>query len=661
MVDTQILNEFLQVKYLVKWDWSPDGKSIAYIWDDGGQLDIWLAKYGTSDLENNVCLKTKVSDFEWLPETDKLFVVAHDGLHLLSSNSNIPSKPIFITNRSISGLSCSPNGSKLFFGVQGKAFMYDVNAQIVQELNLPGRVVPGRGLAIAVWAPSGEKFAFCFRDVDTYTQIGVADIKGNLLWKSHGIASLGDFCWFDENCLYYVKPLNFGMSADLMLLEFSNVKPKSRLLMHLAGTNNGPLLSTKVLPSPDRTKVLFLLENDGYAHHYVMDRDTEKLKQVTFGQCEDFGHAGDQAVWSLDSSSFLYSSNKDASGERHIFKHCLKTNSDTKIISLAGTNSLPKISSMGKLAFVHCDEYRNMDIWVSDLQGQNPEQLTFSMPKTLTPERQHASEEISFESVGGLTIYGYLMKPKNVPENVKIPALVWVHGGPVRQMRPGWHPLHSYALFHGLNQYLVHQGYAILSVNYRGGIGYGRDFRHGLFNKMGVDDVVDVVKAGEYLKSLPYVDSEKVGVWGLSYGGYMTLHSLTQYPEAFKAGVNLAGIWDFVQWTKWADGRYGKGTSLFKAYLGGEPEDSPEVYSQASPATFADNLTRPLMNLHGTADANVDFEQLDRIAKDCVELGKCHENVYYPDEVHTFAKRVTWLDAIPRIERFLDKHLKGIS
>ena len=296
-------------------------------------------------------------------------------------------------------------------------------------------------------------------------------------------------------------------------------------------------------------------------------------------------------------------------GERHIFKHCLKTGTDTKVIGLEGTNSMAKLSSKGKICFVHCDQYRNMDIWVANPDGQNPVQVTFSMPEALTPEKQFVSEEVSFESAGGLTIYGYLMKPKNIAEGTKIPALVWVHGGPVRQMRPGWHPLRTYALFHGLNQYLVHRGYAVLSVNFRGGIGYGRDFRNALFHKMGVDDVADVVNAAKYLKSLPYVDPDRVGVWGISYGGYMTLHSLTQYPDVFKAGVNIAGIWDFIQWTKWADGHYGKGAGLFKAYLGGEPEDSPNCMLKLF-RLLRRQHDQTLLNLHGTADANVDFELL---------------------------------------------------
>ncbi len=653
------LEEFLSIKSLGKWNWSPDGTLIAYIWNDGGVTDLWLTEPGGLGPKKITRAKEGVADFQWLPGASRLFVIVDNGLYLVWADGRQPAKPILKATGKLSGLSCSPEGSTLAFGWDGKACLYDVKSGSLKQLNLQEQVVQAYGAdGIVQWSPSGAKFAYSFKDAENYQQVGVCEADGKVLWKSHGAASLKDLCWFDEEHLYFVKPLEFGSAADLMLLGFSNEKPELEVLMHLKGSGKGTLLSTKALPSPDRSKVLFLLENDGFAHHYVMDRVKSSFRQVTFGECEDFGHAGDEAVWLPDSSGFLYSSNKDARGQRHIFRHCLDTGTDEKIIGLSGTNSVPKLASTRKIAFVHCDAYRSMDIWVSDFDGTGPAQATFSMPETLTSDKQYVPEEVSFKSAGGLTIYGYLMKPRNIPEGSKVPAIVWCHGGPIRQMRPGWHPLPDYALFHGFNQYLVQQGYVVLSVNYRGGVGYGRDFRQAIYNKMGVDDVADVVNAGKFLKSLPFVDPDRVGVWGLSYGGYMTLHSVTQYPDVFRCGVNIAGIWDFAQYTRWAEGIYGKGTGLFKVYLGGEPEAAPELYAQASPVTFLANMKEPLMSLHGTADANVDFEQLDRIVEDCVKHGKHHEAVYYPGEVHTFAKRVTWLDAIPKIEKFIAQHLE---
>ena len=195
-------------------------------------------------------------------------------------------------------------------------------------------------------------------------------------------------------------------------------------------------------------------------------------------------------------------------------------------------------------------------------------------------------------------------------------------------------------------------------VNFRGGIGYGREFRNGIYNKMGVDDIADVVGAGRYLKDLPYVDAERVAVWGLSYGGYMTLTALTKYPEEFCMGINLAGIWDFAQWSYWIRERYGRETGGFDLYFGGTPEESPELYQVGSPCNYKENLCRPIINLHGTADANVDFAQMDRIVTDCLKMGAEYEAYYYPDESHSFTHRRTWADAFAKIEREFDKRMK---
>ncbi|HQE49591.1 MAG TPA: alpha/beta fold hydrolase [Fervidobacterium sp.] len=657
MSDMTLLKEFLSLKYLGKWDWSPSGRYIAFIWNDGGAKNLWIVQPEVSAAKKTLPTKDQVSDFSWLPESETLFYADGNGIYRLSASSQEGPQLVYGGGEAILGVSCSPDGSEVAFSQGGRLYKIDTTTHAIEEIDLPGSLSLAGGLGTTGWSPSGNKIAFSFQDVETYHQIGVVEKDGTLIWKSHYKADCSDFCWLDEENLYFAIHRDFGASTDLMVVSFSSGKPCVNRFMVIEGSGKGPVLSTRMQLSPDRTKGLLLLEDTGFAHYHLVDWEKRTLRQVTFGNCEDFGHAGDFAAWYPDSSAFLYSSNKNEKGQRQLFRCTLDNSLAQEVISLPGTNSMPKFSSDGRIAFVHCDSYRNMDLWVCDGEGRNLQQITFSMPDSLTEEKQFVPEEVSFKSAGDITIYGYLMKPKHIAPGEKIPGLVWVHGGPVRQMRPGWHPLASYALFHSLNQYLVHRGYAVLSVNFRGGIGYGRDFRDALYHKMGIDDVADVVNAGRFLKSLPYIDSERVGVWGLSYGGYMTLHSLTQYPKEFKAGVNIAGIWDFSQYTRWAEKRYGKGAGLFKIYLGGDPEDAEDLYAQASPATFAEKMSDPLMSLHGTKDANVDFEQLDHIIKDCVKLRKSHEAIYYPDETHTFTHRHTWLDAIPKIERFFSENL----
>jgi dipeptidyl aminopeptidase/acylaminoacyl peptidase len=383
------------------------------------------------------------------------------------------------------------------------------------------------------------------------------------------------------------------------------------------------------------------------------------MRQLVGGGHEDFAYAGDEPSWAPDSRRAAFSSSNGDLHERHIWIIDALTGAMSKKDSLPGTNGQPKWSpDGGKILFAHSDVYKNLDLWVMDAASSgDPRQITHSMPANWTPANISVPEHVTYKGAQDWEIHGFLTRPAGFDPSKKYPALVWVHGGPVRQMRQGFHPLHSYAVFHAFHQYLAQKGYVSLSINFRGGIGYGRTFRTGLYRKMGVDDVTDVVNAGMYLKSMPFVDADRVAVWGLSYGGYMTLHAMTQYPDVFAMGINVAGIWDFTQWTRWIQSRRGSQGGLFVTYFGGFPEESPELYRIGSPFTYAENLKNPLINVMGTADANVDFEQLDRIVLDCVRLGKTYEAYYYPKEVHMFRWRTTWADAFPKIEREFEKYL----
>ena len=280
------------------------------------------------------------------------------------------------------------------------------------------------------------------------------------------------------------------------------------------------------------------------------------------------------------------------------------------------------------------------------------------MPAAWRPEVQTVGEPVTFPAHDGFQVPGYLFVPQH-REGERLPAIVWLHGGPMRQMRYGWHPMPSYALFDAFNQWFVQHGYVVLSVNYRGGIGYGKDFEQANHMAMLQVDLGDVIAAARYLRTLDFVDPDRIGVYGLSYGGYLTLGALTKHPGTFCMGINIAGIWDEEQWCRWADERYPGAAAYFRSKLGWSEHEHPDVWREASPKNFVEGLNVPLINFHGTADANVDFGQLDAIIRDCVEHGKYYEAYYYPDEVHVFRWRKTWRDALPRMLQAFERYLRG--
>ncbi|MBX6723385.1 MAG: S9 family peptidase [Dactylosporangium sp.] len=285
--------------------------------------------------------------------------------------------------------------------------------------------------------------------------------------------------------------------------------------------------------------------------------------------------------------------------------------------------------------------------------------LTHSMPEAWTAEEIVEPEHVTIESEGGLVIHADLFVPRGLDTSREHPGLVYVHGGPIRQMRRGWHPMRPYSVFYSFNQLLLQRGYVVISVDYRGGTGYGVEYERANFHQMARADMEDCVAAARHLAALPYVDERRIGIWGLSYGGYMTLACLTKRPDVFAMGINIAGLWDTKQWAEWvAEKAPGPGNMLAaRAGLVGPLADA-DALRESSPRNFVEGLRRPLLNLHGTADGNVDFAQLDRIVEDCTAHGKDFAALYYPGETHMFTKRETWRDAFGRMLDAFDRYLK---
>ncbi len=696
------LQEVLDLQYLEKWRWSPDGRYLAYLLDDGGVADLWCVEPGSGRTTQLSDAEHGVSDFSWHPTGGELLYAQDGNLHRVILDGELfDVDEITRSNRKIQSPTYSPSGEHFGFICEGDLWIHSNISGSTYSLSLPkGNVMPGAfGLQEGLcWSPEGTKVLFRFRDEEKILHVGVASSEGQLLWRTTGLAELSaGVDWLDDRRFLFavskqqptvrtfhiatlpehVQRVHAEIAAcnNIAVPSVVDVQVEDVYRQEAKGTP-GALRVSGAWPEPAGERILFLTEDDGWAHLYLYDpSDKGELEQLTFGECEDFGHMGDTPCWAPGGHYVCYSSNRTGSGRRQLWLLDVDERTNYQLTELPGTSVQPQWSPNceGRLAFLHCDEHRSADLWVMDFapgevnddlqlsEGADTLRvLTQTKPETWTDEKDIIPQEVTFEGAEDWKIHGYLFTPPGAGEDeVTYPAVVWVHGGPIRQMREGFHPSRPYALFYAFSQYLAHRGYATLMVNFRGGIGYGREFRNGIYGKMGVDDIKDVVGAGRYLKELPYIDAARVGVWGLSYGGYMTLTALTKYPDEFRMGINLAGIWDFAQWMHWIHAKHGRHMGGFEVYFKGSPEQNPELYRVGSPCTYKDNLKRPLINLHGTADANVDFAQMDRIVKDCVDLGCDYEAYYYPDEAHAFVLRSTWADAFGKIEREFDKYLKG--
>lgn len=292
------------------------------------------------------------------------------------------------------------------------------------------------------------------------------------------------------------------------------------------------------------------------------------------------------------------------------------------------------------------------NLFLYNFETKEVKQLTNTMSKEIDPNDLVAGEVIRFKSFDGMEIPSLLYKPKGLKAGEKVPALLFIHGGPGGQTRLNYSPI---------IQHLVNHGYAILAVNNRGSSGYGKTFFAADDRKHGDEDLRDCVESKKFLATLPYIDMDKVGIMGGSYGGYMTMAALAFTPEEFKVGVNLFGVTNWIRTLKsippwWEAGRKGLYVEL------GDPftADSVALYNK-SPLFHTDKITKPFIVLQGSNDPRVLQIESDEIVANARKNGVPVEYVIFPDEGHGFVKKENNIKASEEILKFVDKYLKGVE
>jgi dipeptidyl aminopeptidase/acylaminoacyl peptidase len=254
-------------------------------------------------------------------------------------------------------------------------------------------------------------------------------------------------------------------------------------------------------------------------------------------------------------------------------------------------------------------------------------------------------QQAIFKSADNYEIHGQLFLPKNLKPGEKRPALIFIHGGSMRQMLLGWHYMYYYANSYAMNQYLANRGYVVLAVNYRSGIGYGRAFREAPNRAgRGASEYQDIVAAGKYLQSRADVDGKRIGLWGGSYGGYLTAMGLARNSDLFAAGVDMHGVHDWP-----TDNWDGKNI----------PAELTKLAHDSSPVAAVDTWKSPVLFIHGDDDRNVYFTQtvdlVARLRARNVEI----EQLIFPDEIHDFLLHKDWLAAYHATADFFDRKLNG--
>jgi dipeptidyl aminopeptidase/acylaminoacyl peptidase len=388
-------------------------------------------------------------------------------------------------------------------------------------------------------------------------------------------------------------------------------------------------------------RLVFASEKDGWAHLYSVSANGGPETALTPGNYEV-----ENVAWSPDRSYVVVASNNGDIDHRHLWKVNVAGGKLEQLTSGSTIEMYPVIVNGGKqIAFMHSTAYRPFLPYIAsaDLKGKTllaPQAL----PREFPADQLTEPEQVIFKAADGLEIHGQFFKPKGATG--KAPAVVFMHGGPIRQMLLGWHYSYYYHNAYAMNQYLASRGYAVLSVNYRAGIGYGREFREAKHRgARGASEYQDIVAAGKYLKGRSDIDSKRVGLWGGSYGGFLTAMGLARDSELFAAGVDLHGVHDW-------SARVGRGPGG-----GGSPE-LIKLARESSPISSVDKWKSPVLLIHGDDDRNVAFSQTVDLVRKLREHGVQFEELIFPDEIHDFLRHQDWLRAYHAALDFFDRRLK---
>jgi dipeptidyl aminopeptidase/acylaminoacyl peptidase len=389
--------------------------------------------------------------------------------------------------------------------------------------------------------------------------------------------------------------------------------------------------------------IVFPSEKDGWQHLYSVPVSGGAARLLTPGSFEV-----EYATASAAKKRIVYASNDHDQDRRHLWQLDTDSGKLRQLTSGAGIETQPVLLGDGdSIAYLKSDASVTAHAALLR-QGKQTDVKSEPLPADFPAHELTAPASVTLPMRAGIAAHGMLFKASS---SGKHPAVIFMHGGPVRQMLAGWHYMDYYSNAYGLNQYLAHHGYVVLALNYRAGIGYGMNFREAdNVGSSGASEYNDVLAAAEYLKSLPEVDASRIGLWGGSYGGYLTALGLARNSDIFKAGVDLHGVHD---WHHWLLGQ----RDFHPLYGLDTPEADLSTAFAASPMSSVKQWRSPVLLIQGDDDHNVHFSESVRLAEALRAAGVEYEQLVFPDEIHGFLRHETWLRAYHATAEFLDRKL----
>ncbi len=409
----------------------------------------------------------------------------------------------------------------------------------------------------------------------------------------------------------------------------------------IAGPGIGYFLSSGELGwMPDNKHIWFQSEESGYSHLYVLNTSTGEKKALTQGEFEVYNPR-----LSRDKNWWYFEANQQDRGIRQIYKMPANGREMIRLTTLEGGYESYLSPDEKKIAFLYATATQPWELYVMENKaGAKASQLTHSTTDTFEAYPWRTPQYITFTAEDGAEVHARLYRPEN--PKAQDPAVIFVHGaGYLQNAHRWWSSYFREYMFHNL---LADRGYTVLDIDYRGSAGYGRDWRTGIYRFMGGKDLSDQVDGARFLASEYEVDPKRIGIYGGSYGGFITLMALFTQPEVFAAGAALRSV------TDWAHYNH-----PYTANILNTPVNDSLAFTKSSPIYYAEGLQGALLMCHGMVDTNVHFQDIVRLTQRLIELKKENwELAVYPVEGHGFVEPASWMDEYKRVLKLFEEYLK---
>jgi dipeptidyl aminopeptidase/acylaminoacyl peptidase len=668
--NAQTIDNLLSPAFPTNLTASADGKNIAWVFNNKGSRNVFVA-----DASGNNA--TKITNYtgddgmdmgslSFSPNGNQLVFVRGNGANGRGEPANpaqlqTPTERIiFAVNKNGNNLhkiaagyypKISPDGKTVAYLFGGQVWTASLNDTTVK----PQKLFQSRGAQGALrWSPDGTKLVFV-SDRGDHSFIGIyntvskqisfpdpsADVDSDPVWSADGkwiaYARRGNI---RVEVPFTARREDHPWSIRLLNVTTGEVKEiwKADAGKGSVYVDDLPVADNKLLWAANN-QLIFPWEKDGWVHLYALDVEKKTAKLLTPGDGEV-----ENITLSSDKKTIYYTCNISDINRRHIWKTSVADGKTELLTKGEQIEWSPVVTSAG---FALLRSSATRPAWPAVYNNGTVSDIAKEFFNKEFPAQLVTPQQISIKATDGMEAPAQLFLPRNYKEGEKYPAVIFMHGGSRRQMLLGFNYGQYYSNAYAMHQYFALQGYIVISLNYRSGIGYGLEFREALnYGMSGASEVNDVIGAGEYLKNRSDVSS--VGLWGGSYGGYLTAHGLARRSDLFAAGVDIHGVhnWNDEEPTfaPWYDStRY--------------PQIGKLGY-ESSPVNYINGWKSPVLFIHGDDDRNVPFSETVHIIELLRQRNVYFEQLVFPDEVHSFLLYRNWKNAYEATFKFMEKQLR---